>query len=273
MLDLFAGDMPLTRSIRQRLEVEEEQDTCYRSGGTPMDDSLQLEAKDAQKGHTPSFVMAADGSSAALRRSKDATNLGEVDAAVGPTVLQIAALVAGESSQQAQHGAKSGRAGAPAAPFSKQSSDNDSIEDTDTRCRSYGPALRCRVSLPNEIEQSPMRTISQNLSEIDFGHLSSSTVVARLHSSAALEDIQPQQDCRATPQPSSNTQKPTSPRVRHHRISLTLGATDGGVTTSHTTAIATLKSCIRKESTIRYGSGPLRSWHVTCSTSSVLTMT
>ena len=258
MLDQFAGEMPLTRSIRQRLEEEEQQNICYRSGGTPMDDSLQLEGKDAQKGHTHSFALAADGSSAALRRSKDATPSGERDAAVGQAVLQIAALAAGESTQQAQHGAQSGRAGAPAAPFSEQSSDNDSLEDADTRCRSYGPALRCRVCLPNDIEQSPMRTRSQDLSETDFGHLSSSTVEERLHNSAAFEDVQQQQDCGATPQPSSNTQKPTSPGVRHHRISLTLGATDGGVTTSYRTAVATLKSCIRKESTIRYGSRPLQ---------------
>ena len=253
MLDHFTDDMPLTRCIRQRLEEDEQLDKDYCSGGNRADNALQLDGKGAQKGHISSFALAADGSSAALLRSEDATFLSETVAATGPAVLRSAALAARETSKQAQHGARSGRDGASAAQSSELNSDSASRQHTDDESRPSGPALCCRVTLPNETQQSPMLTRSQDLSEADFVHLSSSTREARLRSTAELEGIHQQHFCEATLQPSSNTQQPKSPRVRHHRISLTIGATDGGSTTSQSTAVATLKSCIRKESTIRYG--------------------
>ena len=266
-LDHFADDMPLTRSIRQRLEEHEEPDLCHRSERTCKDDFLQLEGKDAQKGHTPSFALAADGSSAAVRLSANDASPSLADAAVRPAVLQLAALAAGETSKHAQHGADSGRAGDSATPSTEQSRDSADHEITGVKSRPDGPALRCRVSMPNEIQQSPMRTRSQDLSETDFAHLSSSAEGACMHSSAAFEGIHLQHSCGVTPQPSSNTQQPKSPRVRQHRISFILGATDGGVTTSQRTAVVSLKSCIRKESTIRCGSRLLMHCHATCSTS------
>ncbi len=266
-LDQFADDMPLTRSIRQRLEEDEELDLFHRSGGARTDDFVQLEGKDAQKGHTPSFVLAADGSSAALRQSANSASPSEADAAVRPAVQQLAAFTAGETSKQAQHETESGRADASAAPSTEQSTDSALPEISGVKGRPDGPALRCRVSMPNEIQQSPMRTRSQDLSETDFAHLSSSSEEACMRSSAVFEGILLQHSCGVTPQPSSNTQQPKSPRVRQHRISFILGATDGGVTTSQRTVVASLKSCIRKESTIRYGSRPLMHSHTTCSTS------
>ena len=251
MLDLFTDDMPLTRSIRQRLEEDEQLDAHYCSGGNRTDDSLQLEGKGAQKGHTPSFALAADGSTAALSRLEDATNLSPSEAATGPAVLQLAALAARETPKQAQHGAKSGRDGASAAPSSGHYYDVSPLQNTDVEIQPSRPALRCRVTLPNEIQQSPMRTRSQDLTEAGSVHLPSSARKAGLLSTTELACIHQQHFCEAVPQPSGNTQQPKSPRVRQHRISLTLGATDGGGTTSQRLPVATLKSCIRKESTIR----------------------
>lgn len=197
-LDQFADDMPLTRSIKQRLEEHEELDLCHRSGGPSTDNFLQLEGKDAQKGHTPSFALAADGSSTALRRSANAASSSEADATVRSGVLQLEALAAGETSKQAQHGTESGRAGDSAAPSTKQSLDSASQEITDVRYQSDGPALRCRVSMPNEIQQSPIRTRSQDLSETDFAHLSSSTGEPCMRNSAAFEGIYLQHSCGVT---------------------------------------------------------------------------
>ena len=252
LLDQLADEMPLTRSIRQRTEEEEERDVSYKSGGLRADGALQLRGKDAHKGFTPSFALAADGSSAALRHTECTTSSRPTDAAIGPAVLQLAAGAAEETSKQAQHGAKSGRAGASAGPSSDQSSDSACQGKTGPDSRPNGPAPCCRISLPNEIPQSPRRTRSQNLSEADILYLSSLSEEAHLRSSEAHEGSQHQHSCGATPPPSSSTQLPKAARVRHRRISFTLGATDGGATTSQTIAVPALKSCMRKDSIIRW---------------------
>lgn len=237
----------MTRSIKQRLEEEEQFDIYIHTGAGGREAFLQPEAKDTHGRHTYSFALAADGSAAGLHQSSNITTETEPAVTNGAAGTQQPAIAAKETSKQAQHGAQYRHGDASAGPSSEQSFGSASGDSKNVSSQANLPALCCRIDLPTEIAQSPMRTRSQDPSEAGLSRLSSSTEEYLIPSVAAFESSQ-QQSFGVTRQPDSSTQQSKSPRVRRHRISLTLGTTDGGATISQSTAVTTLRSCLRKAS-------------------------
>ena len=244
----FAEDMPVTRSIKQRLEESEGSEGCVTPESSLWEKALgkQLEGKDVQQ--TLSIDLAADGSAVAVRQPSTIVLATSAEASAG---AEMGRSLTKASSKHTQHGAS--RNVCSDAPVTFGSILEERESDEDVR-QSSGllelPGLQLGSFPPSETPQSPMCTRSQLRTEAALSQLSSATEELLFCSSASDTGHQlPSPE--ADQAPACSSQEAASPRVRCTRISLIAGAVDGACMTSQRPAAAALKSCLRRISSIR----------------------
>lgn len=236
---LLAEDMPVTRSIKQRLEEGGQSHISEATGSIVWESAQQIEGKDTHPvNRSISFDLAAHGSLGAICEPNTSSAADQTEAALGAASAQEAAIITRSTAKHAQQGRALCEDG-----LEQSCTDTDEFEDQPSMS-----GMRCRTG-PPETPQSPRRTRSQN--QLDAGSSQFSTAMdeVRLCSSAPPKSSV-QQTCDLASQPGCSSEQTRTVCIRQHRISVTVGATDGG-STSYSAAATVLKSCLRKAASSR----------------------